>query len=181
MPIARNSQLAVAQLPSSFIRVNQQPSGNTSGGLCFSCGKPGHWRTACPNISANFSNQQAKWLVGSAAQEQNLESEALPPLDSEPPFSEDSLLTSEFKSNDVAVSVRADYVNLFSSGKTLTRLASLLTLLSLATNCHCFKFVHLLLQRTISQQFRKLLLLSLPLVSFLVWNVFRKYSRLQQW
>ena len=36
----------------------------------------------------------------------NLASEALPKLDSEPPFSEDSLLSYEFKSNDVAVSVR---------------------------------------------------------------------------
>ena len=36
----------------------------------------------------------------------NLGSEALPTLGSEPPFSEDSLLSYEFKSNDVAVSVR---------------------------------------------------------------------------
>lgn len=40
----------------------------------------------------------------------NLESEALPMLGSEPPFSEDSLLSHEFKSNDVA--------NQFSTGKT---------------------------------------------------------------
>ena len=33
----------------------------------------------------------------------NLASEALPKLGSEPPFSEDSLLSYEFKSNDVAV------------------------------------------------------------------------------
>lgn len=35
----------------------------------------------------------------------NLASEALPKLGSEPPFSEDSLLSYEFKSNDVAVAV----------------------------------------------------------------------------
>lgn len=40
LPISRNSQLAVAQLPSPFTRVNQQHSVIKSAGLCFSCGKP---------------------------------------------------------------------------------------------------------------------------------------------
>ena len=40
LPISRNSQLAVAQLPSPFTRVNQQHSVFKSAGLCFSCGKP---------------------------------------------------------------------------------------------------------------------------------------------
>ena len=62
LPITRNSQLTVAQLPSSFTRVNQQSSANKSAGLCFACGKSGHWRAACPNLSfaANFPNQQPK-------------------------------------------------------------------------------------------------------------------------
>ena len=61
-PVSRNSQLAVAQLPSLFTRVNPQSSLNRSAGLCFSCGKPGHWSASCPNvlISPNPTNQQAR-------------------------------------------------------------------------------------------------------------------------
>jgi hypothetical protein len=61
-PVSRNSQLAVAQLPSLFTRVNPKSSLNRSAGLCFSCGKPDHWRASCPNVllSPNPTNQQAK-------------------------------------------------------------------------------------------------------------------------
>jgi len=61
-PVSRNSQLAVAQLPSLFTWVNPQSSLNRSAGLRFSCGKPGHWIASCPNVllSPNPTNQQAK-------------------------------------------------------------------------------------------------------------------------
>jgi len=62
IPVSRNSQLTVGQIPNSFTRVNQQLSVGRSAGLCFSCGKPGHWRASCPNVlsSSNPANQQAK-------------------------------------------------------------------------------------------------------------------------
>lgn len=56
LPIARNSQLAVAQFPNKFTRLNPQ----LSPVVCFSCSKPGHRRAACSNNSFanNFPNQQ---------------------------------------------------------------------------------------------------------------------------
>ena len=39
VPVARNSQLAVAQPPTSFVRLNPQSSLNRSASLCFSCGE----------------------------------------------------------------------------------------------------------------------------------------------
>ena len=61
-PVSRKSLLAVAQLPGLFTRVSPKSSLNRSAGLCFSCGKPGHWRASYPNVllSANPTNQQAK-------------------------------------------------------------------------------------------------------------------------
>ena len=49
----------------------------------------------------------------------DLESEALPTSDSEVPFSEDSLLSYEFKSNDVAVSVRGSLLKSFQFWKDI--------------------------------------------------------------
>ena len=62
IPVSRNSQLTIGQIPNSFTRVNQQLSVGRSAGLCFFCGKPGHWRASCPNVlsSSNPANQQAK-------------------------------------------------------------------------------------------------------------------------
>ena len=62
MPVSRNSQLNVGQIPNSFTRVNEQLSVGRPAGLCFSCGKPGHWRASCLNVlsSCNPANQQAK-------------------------------------------------------------------------------------------------------------------------
>lgn len=62
IPVSRNSQLTVGQIPNSFTWVNQQLSVGRSAGLCFSRGKPGHWRASCPNVisSSNPANQQAK-------------------------------------------------------------------------------------------------------------------------
>ena len=61
LPTSRNSQLAVAQLPSPFTRVNSQPSVNKFSGLCFSSGKPGHWRAACSNtpFAAAFQSDES--------------------------------------------------------------------------------------------------------------------------
>ena len=60
--VARSSQLAVAHLPNAFGRLNPQLSATRSAGICFSCGKPGHWRAICPNLllSSSSQNQQAK-------------------------------------------------------------------------------------------------------------------------
>ena len=60
--VARSSQLAVAHLPNAFGRFNSQLSAAGSAGICFSCGKPGHWRAACPNLLllSSSQNQQAK-------------------------------------------------------------------------------------------------------------------------
>ena len=57
-----SSQLAVAPLPNAFGRLNPQLSATRSPGICFSCGKPGHWRAACPNLllPSSSQNQQAK-------------------------------------------------------------------------------------------------------------------------
>ena len=61
LPTSRNSQLAVAQLPSPFTRINSQPSVNKFSGLCFSSGKPGHWRAACSNtpFAAAFQSDES--------------------------------------------------------------------------------------------------------------------------
>ena len=60
--VARSSQLAVAHLPNAFGRLNPQLSSTRSASICFSCGKPGHWRAACPNLllPSSSQNQQAK-------------------------------------------------------------------------------------------------------------------------
>ena len=60
--VARSSQLAVAHLPNAFGRLNPQLSATRSAGICFSCGKPGHWRAACPNLllPSSSQNQHAK-------------------------------------------------------------------------------------------------------------------------
>ena len=57
-----NSQLAVAHLPNAFGRLTPQLSSTRSAGICFPCGKPGHWRAACPNLllPSSSQNQQAK-------------------------------------------------------------------------------------------------------------------------
>ena len=56
-----SSRLAAAQLPSPFTRVNSQPSVNKFSGLCFSSGKPGHWRAACSNtpFAATFLSDES--------------------------------------------------------------------------------------------------------------------------
>ena len=62
--------------------------------------------------------------------------------------------------------LEADCANQFSSRKTLTCLALLLTPLNFGyKNCHYFKFLHLLLRRTISQQFINSAFLRVLLVS----------------
>lgn len=44
-------QFSASQLPNLFSRVNPQLSSQrSSSGLCFACGKPGHWRAFCPNL-----------------------------------------------------------------------------------------------------------------------------------
>ena len=108
LPIVRHSQLAVGQFPITFTRLNPQPSVNESPGICFSCGKTGHWRAACLNNSFanNFPNLQPRWLARSDAQELDVELEALPPLESEISFSEYLTLTNGFKSSHVPISVR---------------------------------------------------------------------------
>ena len=60
--VARSSQLAVAHLPNAFGRLNPQLSSTRSASICFSCGKPGHWRATCPNLllPTSSQNQQAK-------------------------------------------------------------------------------------------------------------------------
>ena len=48
------AQLSTSQLPNLFLRVNPQPlSQRSASGLCFACGKPGHWRAFCPNLRLN--------------------------------------------------------------------------------------------------------------------------------
>ena len=48
------AQLSAPQLPNLFSRVNPQLSSQRSAsGLCFACGKPGHWRAFCPNLRFN--------------------------------------------------------------------------------------------------------------------------------
>ena len=60
--VPRFSQLAAAHLPNAFGRLNPQLSSTRSAGICFSCGKPGHWKAACPNLllPSSSQNQQAK-------------------------------------------------------------------------------------------------------------------------
>ena len=60
--VAPSSQLAVAQLPKAFGRLNLPLLATRSAGICFSCGKPGHWRAACANLllPSSSQNQQAK-------------------------------------------------------------------------------------------------------------------------
>ena len=60
--VVRSSQLAVAHLPNAFGRLNPQLSATRSAGICFSCGKQGHWRAACPNLllPSSLQNQQPK-------------------------------------------------------------------------------------------------------------------------
>ena len=44
-------QLSASQLPNLFSRVHPQHSSQRlATGLCFACGKPGHWRACCPNL-----------------------------------------------------------------------------------------------------------------------------------
>ena len=59
---APSSQLAVAHLPKAFGRLNPPLLATRSAGICFSCGKPGHWRAACANLllPSSSQNQQAK-------------------------------------------------------------------------------------------------------------------------
>jgi len=48
------AQLSTSQLPNFFSRVNPQLSSQRSASsLCFACGKPGHWRSFCPNLRFN--------------------------------------------------------------------------------------------------------------------------------
>ena len=60
--VAPSSQLAVAHLPKAFGRLNPPLLATRSAGICFSCGKPGHWRAACANLllPSSSQNQQAK-------------------------------------------------------------------------------------------------------------------------
>ena len=60
--VARSSQLAVAHLPNAFGRLNLQLSATRSAGICFFCGKPGHWIATCPNLllPSSSQNQRAK-------------------------------------------------------------------------------------------------------------------------
>ena len=59
---APSSQLAVSHLPKAFGRLNPLLLATRSAGICFSCGKPGHWRAACANLllPSSSQNQQAK-------------------------------------------------------------------------------------------------------------------------
>ena len=55
--VARSSRLAVVHLPNAFSRLNPQLSATRYAGICFSCGKKGHWRAACPNLLLPSSSQ----------------------------------------------------------------------------------------------------------------------------
>jgi len=45
------AQFSASQMPNLFSRVNPQLSSlRSASGLCFACGKPGHWRASCPNL-----------------------------------------------------------------------------------------------------------------------------------
>lgn len=58
------SQLSASQLPNLFTRVRPQTlSQRSNSGVCFACGKPGHWRVCCPNIqlaASSNAGQQSK-------------------------------------------------------------------------------------------------------------------------
>ena len=48
------AQFSASQMPNLFSRVNPQLlSLRSASGLCFACGKPGHWRASCPNLWFN--------------------------------------------------------------------------------------------------------------------------------
>ena len=48
------AQFSASQMPNLFSRVNPQLSSlRSASGLCFACGKPGHWRASCPNLRFN--------------------------------------------------------------------------------------------------------------------------------
>ena len=54
-------QLSASQLPNLFSRVNPQLSSQrAASGLCFACGKPGHWRAFCPNLRSNVPSNTAQ-------------------------------------------------------------------------------------------------------------------------
>ena len=69
-------QLSASQLPNLFSRVNAQLSSQrAASGLCFACGKPGHWRAFCPNLRSNVPSntaQNPKWLTSDVDLEQDL-------------------------------------------------------------------------------------------------------------
>ena len=60
--VARSAQFAATHVPSAFGRLNPHLSASRSAGLCFSCGKPGHWRALYPSLlfPSSFQNHQAK-------------------------------------------------------------------------------------------------------------------------
>ena len=61
---AKSPQLAASQLPNLFSRVNQQHSAQRStSGVCFACGKPGHWRACSPSLQQFNTAQSSKWLA----------------------------------------------------------------------------------------------------------------------
>ena len=48
------AQFSASQMPNLFSRVNPQLSSlRSASGLCFACGKTGHWRASCPNLRFN--------------------------------------------------------------------------------------------------------------------------------
>ena len=57
------AQLSASQLTNLFSRVNPQFSAQRSAsGLCFAGGKPGHWRTCCPNLRFNVPSNTGQSL-----------------------------------------------------------------------------------------------------------------------
>ena len=60
------AHFSASQMPDLFSRVSPQFSSvRSASGLCFACGKPGHWKASCPNLRFNVpsnTGQNFKWL-----------------------------------------------------------------------------------------------------------------------
>jgi len=55
------AQFSASQMPNLFSRANPQLSSlRSASGLCFACGKPGHWRASCPNLRFNVPSNTAQ-------------------------------------------------------------------------------------------------------------------------
>ena len=55
------AQFSASQMPNLFSRVNPQLSSlRSASGLCFACGKPGHWKASCPNLRFNVPSNTSQ-------------------------------------------------------------------------------------------------------------------------